>query len=382
MNEGSHGVFSVLSRRILGRLAAVLTGSLVLSGCEPGNPEAIALARVEESPVATLSVLGRVDYFPEAVLKNFSAETGIALEYQGYRTSDELEWMLQHSPEKFDVVLTDDVSIRTLLGLDLCSPIDRDLIPHWENLDPSSLGKTWDSDNDFSVPLFRGSTLIAYNRDLISNPHRSWSLLWDRETISEKPVYLVDEVCDLMGVASLAMGNTLDDARRASLSGAVAKLELLSRVGPSRFASYPTIRSALISDECAVAVLYSNEARRASRMNAKIDYFVPEEGAPQWIDSLTILRTSKKRNVAHGFVNFLLDAEVGAQCAWHNGGDTTNLASLELAQWDPRYSELLSFPNPKVPEEGTLFRIERPLSESLVTRLAGLMRTAHHSREP
>ena len=376
--SASQSRFSLSRAFFLGWLAALLAG--LMSSCDPGDPEAIALARVEETPVATIQVLGRVDYFPRSIFDDFTAETGISVDYRSYANGDELEWILQHSPEEFDVLLTDDVSTRMLLGLGLCAPLDPELIPNLSNFSEEIRRQPWDLEGRYTVPVFQGSTLIAYNRDLLPDPRQSWSLLWDRERVDERPVLLVDEVCDLMGVASLSMGNSLDDVRRESLSGAVSKLELLSRVGPARFASYPVIREALVSDRCAMAVLYSNEARRASRENRKIAFFVPEEGAPQWMDSLSLMPNSPNLAVSHGFINFLLRADVGARWAHHNGGDTTNLAALEFAREEPNLERILPRPVDATGSVGQPFRVERPMSESLVTRMAGLMRRSYLSR--
>ncbi len=47
--------------------------------------------------------------------------------------------------------------------------------------------------------------------------------------------------------------------------------------------------------------------------DGSFEYFVPEEGGTVWVDNMAIPETASSPCTAHAFIDFLLDAERGAQ---------------------------------------------------------------------
>ncbi|HOJ95132.1 MAG TPA: extracellular solute-binding protein, partial [Fervidobacterium nodosum] len=43
------------------------------------------------------------------------------------------------------------------------------------------------------------------------------------------------------------------------------------------------------------------------------EFFVPKEGGTLWIDSMVILKTSKNKDLAYKFINFILRPEISAK---------------------------------------------------------------------
>ena len=44
--------------------------------------------------------------------------------------------------------------------------------------------------------------------------------------------------------------------------------------------------------------------------NPKIKFVVPKEGSDLWVDTMVVLKTSKNKEAAHAFINYILDPEV------------------------------------------------------------------------
>lgn len=367
-----------LFRRLTTGIFSIVMLAIMVVGCSDRDTSKTSLAPLENAELGTLTVLGWADYFPEGLFEQFTDVTGIEVNYVEYETADELKSIVESAPESFDVLLTDDVSTRGLLAIGLFKELETDLLPNIANLDKGSLDQSWDPGNRYTVPFLWGTTLIAYNKALIQNPKQSWSLLWDQETLKGRPVYMIDEVSDILGIASISLGYLPSDASREGLISAVAKLEALSHWDNVKFASYPRIREALIWGECAVGVIYSTDAKLASEENGEIAYFVPEEGAPRWMDNFLISKKCDNSAIAHAFLNYLLSAEIGAQCAEYCGGGSPNRAALALLDGDSLND---SVGLTQVELENRLeFLVDRPLPESLSNRMATVMRESYLNR--
>lgn len=73
-----------------------------------------------------------------------------------------------------------------------------------------------------------------------------------------------------------------------------------------------SIGDRLISEDLWTAHIYSGDALFLAQENEAIHYFIPEEGAPMWIDCLAIPRDAQNKNIAETFINYILEGKVSA----------------------------------------------------------------------
>ncbi len=78
--------------------------------------------------------------------------------------------------------------------------------------------------------------------------------------------------------------------------------------------------------------------RPNSNQHLPVDYFVPKQGGARWIDNAVIHRECEKLWLAHQFINFILDAKVGATISIWNLYGAPNAWSFELLHDDPAYT--------------------------------------------
>ena len=60
---------------------------------------------------------------------------------------------------------------------------------------------------------------------------------------------------------------------------------------------------------------------------SQYEYFVPEEGGTRWVDNMAVVADAPHPCTAHTFINFILDAKVGAQLSNFNQYATPNKAA-------------------------------------------------------
>jgi len=101
-----------------------------------------------------------------------------------------------------------------------------------------------------------------------------------------------------------------------------------------------------------LAVVYSGDALKACQENDQLAYGVPREGSIIWVDAMTIPVNAPNPDAAHQFINFILDAKVGARLSEFTCYATPNAASLPLLKQEDRE-------NPAIyPPEETLKKLE------------------------
>jgi len=250
------------------------------------------------------------DYMAEEVLRGFQEATGIEVIYETFETGEELEARLQSDGGRYDLVILDGLRMASLIELQLLRELDHDALSNRGNIESRFLDLHFDPGNRFTFPYTWGSTLVAYRSDKLDNVKESWSSLWD-ESYQDR-VYLLDDPVDCLYSAFYKRGadvsslspQTFEDAR-------VDLLDLVDKIRPV-FSSDEGVRDALRSGDAWIAQCYSGDAAMLASEGVPLSWFIPEEGAPLWVDNFAIPRDSKQPEAAHRFINFLLTAEAAA----------------------------------------------------------------------
>lgn len=352
------------------RLVASLSLALAWACSRDSAPSPSSESKKRDGATRSLVLYTWADYVPGELLDRFARSTGIDVQYRSYENTDELTSELASRPELYDIIITDGYTVNRLVKNQFVAPFDRDLLPHFENIDTQFRGLEFDPENHFSVPYLWGSTLIAYDSKRITPTSRSWSLLWDAEILGDGPVYLVDEPIDLFSVALLERGDSINHADSRQLSQAADRLREQFHLVDVRHADALEIRNALETGDCAAAMIYSGDALMAKRANPDIEILVPENGVPLWIDHFLLSRESRSLEPAHALVDFLLEGENAAACANYACSPSPNRAAT------PYLDATLTAGGAGIPNPDVLARSEflNGTAISMLRQIALLMR--------
>jgi len=297
-------------------LAAILAVA-ALAGCSGGGVE----------KTMSLYVLNWGDYIDDAMLEAFRQEYPyIDLHYDTMTSNEEMVIRLQSADSIYDLCFPSDYIITKLIKEDLLAEIDTARLTNYGNLDPRFLHLEFDPENEYSVPYHWGTVGILYNTAMVDEPVDSWDVLWNEKYADQ--IYMYDSVRDSMMVALTKLGysgNTTD-------AGQIAEAEALLKRQKPLVAAYGTddLRDRMIAGSGALAVTYSGDAYAAIIENPDLAYCVPDEGSNIWFDNMVIPRSSKNKDAAYLFIDYLLRAEVAAANADYIGYSTPNAAAMEL----------------------------------------------------
>ncbi len=294
----------------------ILAMAVVLTqfGCRDANTTSASSPADQisdsDSGVEPLTVLAYENCFFSGIINEFEKEFSIPVELVTFSDRDEMEELLRSRPADFDLLVAGGGVVADLIGLQDLQPIQREKIPQFRNLDEQFLGLKFDPENRFSVPYTWGTTLIAYRKDKIEDPEKSWKSLWDERFRGR--VLMVDAGFDVYAAALLASDHDINSQDPNHIEKATSLLVDQVKNLNARFVDILEVRDELLSGECWIGMTNSSEAALLADEEETIDYFIPEEGAPLWVDSFVIPRESTNSETAHLFLDFLCRAEVAA----------------------------------------------------------------------
>ena len=257
----------------------------------------------------TLTVLNYGKYLEPEAIELFEQETGIQVDYEEYVTPENMYTKYRAGAIDYDLICTSDYMVEKLIQEGEVLELDYGNLPLSENLDPTyfEFSKSFDPENKYSLPYFFGTVGILYNKDIVDESKvNSWEILWDKTYSGQ--IIMADSVRDSFMVALKILGCSLNTTDETELKEAQ---DLLIQQKPLVY-SYlvDEAQDEMISENAAMAVVYSGEAGYALEFNDKLAFSVPEEGSNMWIDSWFIPKSAKHKENAEKFLNFLCREDI------------------------------------------------------------------------
>lgn len=310
----------------------------------------VASATIAEDRV--VRVYNWSDYIAEDTIEKFEAATGIQVTYDVFDSNEVLEAKVLSGQSGYDVVVpTSDYLARHIIA-GAYQKLDKSKIPNWGNLDKDLLAslENYDAGNAYGVPYQWGTTGIGYNVAKVEEilgedaPVDSWDLFFKPEYVSQLAqcgVAVLDSAGEVLPLALsyLGMDPNSKDTKDYDKAG-----DLMKSIKPSitYFHSSRYISDLANGDIC-LAVGWSGDVFQAmyraeeADNGVEIAYYIPKEGTAMWSDMMAIPKDASNVDEAHEFINFILDAQIGADITNYVWYGSPNEAAKEFI--DPEILE-------------------------------------------
>lgn len=295
-------------------LGVATAAMLTFSACSGSPTESEELDPNVDLSTQTLTVGIWADYYPEDLAERFEAETGVKVSIVHHSTNEDIVAKLTASSDPgIDVAFMSGQYAQALAEQGLLAKLDKSFIPNEEHLYPEALELPYDVGNQYSEPYAWGTTGLCYRPDLTGYDPDSWDdLLNPRPELVGKTTMLSTDRWLAMPALKL-LGYSVNTTEQSELDEAK---EQLLKTKPTLLAfDDTTFYSKLVSGEAAMVEAWDGWCNYGIAEDPRIKFVVPKEGADLWTDTMTVLESSKNKEAAMTFVNFILDPEIGTWLA-------------------------------------------------------------------
>jgi spermidine/putrescine transport system substrate-binding protein len=288
--------------------AAVPSGAPSAPAAPSGSTSAAAPADLSGQ---TLTISNWAGYYPEDLAAQVQKSLGVPLTIANHATNEEIMAKLTAGGDSgIDVAFVSGQYAQALNEAGLLEPIDHSKVPNLANLYPEATQLAFDKGNVFSVPYTWGTTGICYRSDKVAEP-TSWNdiLKPSAENKGKVTQMTTERWLALPALKSLGYSiNTTDDAQLQQAKDLLiaSKKDLLAY-------DDTTFYDRLVSGEANEVVAWDGWCNYGTAKDPNIKFTVPKEGSDLWSDTMVILKTSKNKDAAHAFINYILDP---ANQAW------------------------------------------------------------------
>ena len=293
-----------------------------------------------------LNVYNWSNYVAPDTIPNFEKEFGVRVRYVTYESNEEMLAKVITGNSGWDVVFPTHNRIPPMAAMGLLAPLDQGRLKNRGNLEQQFQSPSWDPGLRWGVPYMWYGTGVVYNRSVQPAP-RSWSDLWSERLKGR--LTMLDDPEDVIGACLRKLGFPFQSVEPAQLRE--AERALVQQKHLVRAYLNAEVRDQLVAGDVLVAQLWSTTAEQAIEAAPSLDFVFPSEGFPLYADNAVILRESRRRELAHQFIDYLLRPRVSADIAASTRTATANAAGRALLPDAIRTSPAL-YPPPDVLARG------------------------------
>ena len=279
-------------------------------------------------------------YIQPQTVRKFEERFGARVNLEFYDSNEAVLAKLQGGNVAYDIVVPSDYMVTILVKENLLTPLDFSRLSHFQNVDPKFLGIPGDPGNRYSVPYTWGTTGIGYRADRVKTEVRGWSAFWD--PAHRDRILMLDDMRENFAAALKKMGRSLNTADAETL--AQARDLLLQQKPLVRAYNSSNFEDVLLSGDAWLAQAFNGQIYRAYLENPNVAYLIPEEGCTLSVDSLVIPASAPHQELAHQFIDWALEAEVGAEICNTTLWSSPNRAAIPFLRPEVRGSPIL-FPS-------------------------------------
>ena len=329
--------FARFRRALAIGLACVI--AVTAGGCARKNEEPKEGARQEaHTGTNELHLYNWNNYLAEETAKRFEEYCQCKLVQDYYSDNEELLAKLAAGATGYDILVPTANAVETLIAQGALRPIDPARIPNLGNIKPNFLDQWFDPGNRYSVPYAYSITLIGFNQEKVWKlglPTDTWALIFEPKYLEKLKgkVTVLDSQRELFAAALKYLGHSANETDEGRLREA---RDLILRAKPywAAFNASSYIKELTIGNIW-VAHGYSNDMFQAAQDAARakrpftIGWDTPKEGAVIGLDNMVIHKSGPRPDLAHKFINFMLDGRNSAELSNMLGSGNPNVEAVQ-----------------------------------------------------
>lgn len=269
------------------------------------------LASCAKDDGKTLYLYNWTYYTPEDVVAQFEKDFGVKVKIDCFASNEEMYAKLRAGAKGYDIVFPSQDYASIMINQKMVREIDLEKIPNKKYVNPEILKKTtYDPYMNYAVPYYLGAAGISVNKTKATKEYeRSWNIFADPQFKGHAT--MMDDMREVLGDALAYQGKSINTLNENELNTASQLVIKDWKPNIVKFDAEGFGKSFASGDlwlcQGYAEVVFGEVPKE--KWAETIDFFIPEEGGPCYVDSMMILKDAPHYDLALEFINYILEPE-------------------------------------------------------------------------
>jgi len=266
-------------------------------------------------------------YIGENTIGDFEAATNASVNLSYFANNDELFAKIRGGNPGYDLIVPSNDFVERMVEGDLLQPVDHAKLPNLPNIAPEFMDVSYDPGRRYSIPYTWLVTGLGYRQSAMQGVPDSWRWVLDSDRYAGR-IGLLGEASELFAIGMLYLGKSASSADPQD----IARLsEMLVKQKPNIALFHDDNgQDALLAGDIDLVIEYNGDIAQIMAEDDDIDFVVPREGGILASDCFAIPKGAPNPDLAHQFINFVLDAQNAKHILETIKYPTPNEAALAL----------------------------------------------------
>jgi len=276
-------------------------------------------------------------YTPDSVIQKFEKEYKVDVVYDSFASNEEMFAKLKAGGANYDLCFPSGDYVSIMIKEKMLQKIDHKVLKNYGNIAPEVLAKCdFDPGNEYSIPYYMGAAGVAVNKNKVATYDKSWSI-FSRKDLAGKMIML-DDMREVLGDALAFMGKSVNSVDEMEIKAAKDLVNGTWKPNLLKFDAEAFAKN-FAAGEVWVAQGYAESifAEVDKSKWGEVDFFIPKEGGPSYIDSMVMLKNAKNKDIALKFIDFIHRPEIYSEFCDAFGFPSTANTPARALKTGPMY---------------------------------------------
>jgi spermidine/putrescine transport system substrate-binding protein len=279
------------------------------------------------------------NYIAPETVKRFEDACKCEVVQTYYSDNEELLAKLAAGAKGYDVMVPTSNAVEALIKGGQLMPIDKAKLANFKNVEPVYLNTPFDPGNKYSVPYAMSTTIIGYNAEKMKElglPTDTWAVIFDPKYLEKVKgrITVLDSASELFAAALKYLGYSANDVDPKHWDEAVAVIKKAkpywAAFNASSYIKELTVGNIWLVHGYSNDIFQANLDAKAAGRKFTILQGMPKEGAVLAVDNMVIQKGAPRPDLAHQFMNFMLEGKNSAELTNLIGSGNPNMEAIKF----------------------------------------------------
>jgi spermidine/putrescine transport system substrate-binding protein len=255
-----------------------------------------------------------------------------------YSDNEELLAKLAAGAKGYDMLVPTSNAVEALIKGKQLKAIDKSQLPNLKNIEARYLNTPFDPGNKYSIPYAMSTTIIGYNDQKMKElglPTDTWAVIFDPKYLEKVKgrVTVLDSSSELFAAALKYLGysaNDVDEKHWKEAANLIKKAKpYWAAFNASSYIKELTVGNIWLVHGYSNDIFQANLDAQAAKRSFRILQGMPKEGAVLAVDNMVIHKDAPRPDLAHKFMNFMLEGKNSAELTNLIGSGNPNLDAVK-----------------------------------------------------
>lgn len=249
------------------------------------------------------------DFIKQELIEEFESRYKCRVIVDTYDSNESMYAKLKSGASGYDLIFPTGYILNVMERQKMLLSLDKEKIPNLKNVDLDYLKVLKEELHEDAVPYALTFSAIAYRKDKVQKLEASWNVF--ESSHLKGRMTLLNDMREVLGASLLTHGFSINTTDKHELDIALSQV-MKWKKNIAKFES-EQYKNGIASAEYLVVQGYSSDIMQLNEEDDNIVLALPKEGGVFSCDYVAIPKGASELQLAHAFINFLLEPEVAAQ---------------------------------------------------------------------